>query len=44
MEPRWDKAIWLGKIDLTDEHLVCDGERLEKVRAVRRMPDEVGEG
>ena len=44
LEPRWEKMLWLGKVDVSDEHLLPDGERLMKVRTVRRLPDAVGEG
>ena len=40
---RWKRSVWLGKIDVSDEHLVGDGARLQKTRTVRRLPEGVGE-
>ena len=37
---RWFKAIWAGKVETSDEHIVLVGERTGKVRAVRRCPGE----
>jgi hypothetical protein len=36
----WDKAVWLGRSDGTDEHLVGDETGVYKTRSVRRLlPD-----
>ena len=36
----WDKAVWLGRSDGTDEHLVGDETGVYKTRSVRRLLDE----
>eukprot|EP00959_Pyramimonas_sp_CCMP1952_P415404 8704212-Pyramimonas_sp.AAC.1 len=39
---RFAKGIWVGKRELGDSHLVIDpGRGAQKVRAVRRMPEEL---
>ena len=41
----WAKAIWIGKVEVSDEHLVCaKATELHKVRTIRRMPDTDGPG
>ena len=36
---RWKSAVWLGKSDLTDEHLVRTDEGVAYARSVRRLAD-----
>ena len=36
---RWKSAVWLGKSDLTDEHLVRTGEGVVYARSVRRLAE-----
>ena len=34
---RWNSAVWLGKSDLTDEHLVRTDDRVVEARSIRRL-------
>ena len=44
LTPKWKLALWLGKVDVSDEHLVCEaGVNLHKVRTIRWLPDSSGE-
>ena len=36
---RWKCAVWLGKSDLTDEHLVRTDDGVENARSVRRLAE-----
>ena len=36
---RWKSAVWLGKSDLTDEHLVRTDEGVVHARSVRRLAE-----
>ena len=36
---RWKSAVWLDKINLTDEHLVRTDERVVYARSVRRLAE-----
>ena len=36
---KWKSAVWLGKSDLTDEHLVRTDEGVVYARSVRRLAD-----
>ena len=36
---RWKSAVWLGKSDLTDEHLVRTDEGVVYARSVRRLAE-----
>ena len=36
---RWKSAVWLGKSELTDEHLVRTDERVVYARSVRRLAE-----
>ena len=36
---RWKSAVWLGKSDLTDEHLVRTDEGVVYARSVRRIAE-----
>ena len=40
---RWRSAVWLGKSDLTDEHLVRTDEGVVYARSVRRLVEKVGQ-
>ena len=42
LQVRWNRGLWLGKIDVSDEHLVSSGAKLLKTRTVRRLPDAEG--
>ena len=45
MVTRWFRALWVGKVEVSDEHiLVFDNLRLAKVRTIRRLPDGIGSG
>ena len=37
---RWKSAVWLGKSDLTDEHLVRTDEEVVYARSVRRLTED----
>ena len=39
MADRWKSAVWLGKNDLTDEHLVRTDEGVVYARSVRRLAE-----
>ena len=36
---RWKSAVWLGKSDLTDKHLVRTDEGVENARSERRLAE-----
>ena len=36
---RWKSAVWLGKSDLTDEHLIRTDEGVVFARSVRRLAE-----
>ena len=39
-DTRWEPSIWCGKVEESDEHIVCRGGTVvEKVRVVRRRPE-----
>ncbi|CAK0847732.1 unnamed protein product [Prorocentrum cordatum] len=39
LQPRWHAAVWLGKTEVSDEHLVAGPTRTTRVRTVRRRPE-----
>ena len=39
-DSRWELAIWAGKVEESDEHVVLHGAGLDKVRVVRRRPED----
>ena len=40
LEGRWLSGVWLGKTEMSDEHLIADEKRTWRARAVRRKPEE----
>ena len=38
-EPLWAKGIWVGKLDLTDEHLILKPGGTAKARSVQQVPE-----
>jgi hypothetical protein len=38
-DTRWKKAIWLGKVESSDEHICGVADRVDKYRVVRRCPE-----
>ena len=39
LEPRWQPGVWVGKLDLTDEHLLLTPRGLQRARAIQRKVD-----
>ena len=39
LDTRWKDTVWLGKVDLSDEHICVVGDKAEKIRSVRRRPE-----
>ena len=38
-QSRWVRGLWLGKTELSDEHLIFDGAKITRHRSIRRYSE-----